>query len=142
MPITFHPEPGTILLCDYSTGFIEPEMVKRRPIVVISPKLKSRDFLCAVVPLSTTKPNQIEPYHYELILERPLPHPFSEPVMWAKCDLVSTVSYARLGRFKAGRQQNSHKRKYIAPRISKEQLQLIQMAVLQGLGLSYLKLTP
>jgi mRNA interferase MazF len=31
MPLKFHPEPGTILICDYTTGFIAPEMVKRRP---------------------------------------------------------------------------------------------------------------
>jgi hypothetical protein len=28
MPLTFHPKPGTIVICDYSTGFRPPEMVK------------------------------------------------------------------------------------------------------------------
>jgi uncharacterized protein YifN (PemK superfamily) len=43
--LKFHPEPGTILICDYSTGFKKPEMVKKRPVVTISPRLKRRDGL-------------------------------------------------------------------------------------------------
>jgi mRNA interferase MazF len=27
MPIAFHPHPGTVLICDFSTGFQPPEMV-------------------------------------------------------------------------------------------------------------------
>jgi hypothetical protein len=46
--LKFHPEPGTILIRDYTTGFREPEMVKRRPIVTISPRLKRRDGLITV----------------------------------------------------------------------------------------------
>ena len=30
MPITFHPHAGVVLICDFSTGFQPPEMVKRR----------------------------------------------------------------------------------------------------------------
>jgi len=29
MPISFYPKIGQILLCDFSVGFEEPEMVKR-----------------------------------------------------------------------------------------------------------------
>jgi uncharacterized protein YifN (PemK superfamily) len=63
MPLTYHPETGTILICDYNLGggFIEPEMVKRRPVVVISPRFRHRDWLCTVVPLSTT--HQVQPKH-------------------------------------------------------------------------------
>ena len=52
--LKFHPEPGTILICDYSTGFRLPEMVKKRPVVTISPRLKRRDGLITVVPLSVS----------------------------------------------------------------------------------------
>jgi uncharacterized protein YifN (PemK superfamily) len=31
MPLTFHPNAGDIVICDYSTGFQPPEMVKVRP---------------------------------------------------------------------------------------------------------------
>ncbi|MEQ9178418.1 MAG: type II toxin-antitoxin system PemK/MazF family toxin, partial [Nitratireductor sp.] len=33
-------------MCDFNTGFRVPEMVKRRPVVVISPKIKARPRLC------------------------------------------------------------------------------------------------
>ena len=40
MALKFNPKPGMILLCDYS-GFKVPEMVKRRPAVVILPRHRS-----------------------------------------------------------------------------------------------------
>ena len=42
MPITFHPHPGTVLICDFFTGFQPPEMVKRRHVVVVSPRRRRR----------------------------------------------------------------------------------------------------
>ncbi|WP_210210156.1 type II toxin-antitoxin system PemK/MazF family toxin [Rhodopseudomonas palustris] len=59
MTLKFHPEPGTILICDYSTGFKAPEMVKKRPVVTVSPRLKRRDGLVTVVPLSTSRPEPV-----------------------------------------------------------------------------------
>ena len=54
MAIKYPVAPGTLLLCDYALGgFKEPEMVKRRPVIVISPRLRHRDHLCTVVPLSS-----------------------------------------------------------------------------------------
>ena len=67
MAITIHPKIGQILFCDFSIGFKEPEMVKsKRPVVVVSAQLKSRQGLVSIVPLSTVKPKTIEPYHYLL----------------------------------------------------------------------------
>ena len=77
MPISFPVARSTILLCDYSTGFREPEMVKRRPVVVVSHRLPRRDGLCTVVPLSTTPPPVPGlAYVYELTLDPALPEPF------------------------------------------------------------------
>ena len=36
--IPYHPEIGTVVICDFN-GYIPPEMVKRRPAIVISPKI-------------------------------------------------------------------------------------------------------
>ena len=59
MPIIFHPNPGQILLCDFS-DFKEPEMVKKnRPVIVLSSALKGRDKLLTIVPLSTVKPEPL-----------------------------------------------------------------------------------
>ncbi len=134
MTISFHPDPGTILLCDYSTGFIEPEMVKRRPAVVLSARLRNRDFLCAVVPLSTTAPDTVEAYHVHLRLIRPLPKPFSNPAMWAKCDMLATVAFERLTPFGIGRNP-AGQRRYVYPKLTAEQFAAVRKSVLAGLGL-------
>jgi hypothetical protein len=37
MSISEHPHTGVVVMCDYNSGFRLPEMVKRRPVVIISP---------------------------------------------------------------------------------------------------------
>lgn len=37
MSLRFPPKPGMIVICDYSTGFREPEMVKERLVGVLTP---------------------------------------------------------------------------------------------------------
>ena len=130
--LKFHPAQGTILICDFK-GLIEPEMVKVRPVVVISPKLKQRDNLCSVIPLSTTKPHKIMPYHYEL-RDLHLPHPFDKEVCWAKCDMVYTVSFARLNLFKNGRGPDGT-RKYVQRSLTAEQIKILSDKILDGLGI-------
>jgi len=53
MPINFHPKRGTVPMCDYTTGFKAPEMVKRRQVVVVSPRYRRHTGFCIVVPLGT-----------------------------------------------------------------------------------------
>jgi len=95
MPLQHHPKSGTILLCDYS-GFKVPEMVKTRPVVIISPRLRHRDRLCTVVPLSGTEPKHPEKYHHILTFDRPLPKPWNSPRYWVKADMLATVGFDRL----------------------------------------------
>ena len=95
MSIQFHPEPGTILICDFK-GLNAPEMTKRRPVIVISPRFKHRTKLCTVVPLSTTVPSKIEPYHYKLNITPPLPEPYDANHAWVKADMLYTVAFDRL----------------------------------------------
>ncbi|QGT77928.1 type II toxin-antitoxin system PemK/MazF family toxin [Guyparkeria halophila] len=95
MSLKFHPEEGAIVICDFS-GFKKPEMIKRRPVVVVSPRFRSRSGLCTIVPLSTTKPLNRMPYHHVLHLDPPLPPPFDSVVNWVKADLLATVSFERL----------------------------------------------
>ena len=137
MPLIFQPTPGAILVCDYS-GSVQPEMTKLRPVVVLSPKFKNRHDLCAVVPLSTSAPNPIEAYHYELTLNPPLPAPFDSPQMWVKGDMMATVSHQRLDLVRTGRVMG--KRTYVNRLVPQQDLQAIYAAVLHGLGLG--RLTP
>lgn len=138
MPLTYYPAPGEIVLCNYGTGFIAPEMVKLRPVVVISPRLRRRADLVAVVPLSTTPPNPAGLHHCSFTLVRPLPAPFQEPQMWAKCDMLATVALSRLDRFRDGRVAGGGARRFRTGNVSAAQLVEIRKAILNGLGLGSL----
>ncbi|MGN7437302.1 MAG: type II toxin-antitoxin system PemK/MazF family toxin [Alcanivorax sp.] len=135
MALTFHPKPGTIVVCDYSTGFREPEMVKRRPAIVVSPRLRRRKGLCSVVPLSTTEPTHVMPYHYLLKLERPLPHPWGTDQMWVKGDMISTVSLTRLDLIRDKRIPGQPRR-YIKVSVKADQFDAIKASILNGLGIN------
>ncbi|MFZ1545622.1 MAG: type II toxin-antitoxin system PemK/MazF family toxin [Candidatus Nitrotoga sp.] len=136
MAINIHPEIGTIVICDFS-GFIAPEMIKRRPAVVISPRLRTRNGLCTVVPLSTTPPNDIAPYHFKLHVTPPLPSPNDAAFHWVKADMIYTVSFARLYLPFNGK-DNSGKRIYDIRVIDKADLLKIQQCVLHAIGLTSL----
>ena len=136
MALLYYPNPGEVLLCDYGTNVVPPEMDKRRPAVIVTPRLRRRNELVGVVPLSTTAPDHPDNHHYHFELANPLPPPFDSPTMWAKCDLFSVVSRQRLDRFKAGRSHGQ--RLYLSGRVSAEQLKAIKAALLCGLGLDSL----
>jgi mRNA interferase MazF len=95
--INFHPKRGTVLICDF-TGFKPPEMVKKRPVVVLSPRYRRHTGLCLVVPFSTVAPEEVEPHHYRI---PPGTYAFLDPAKttWAKCDMLAHVSFERLERF-------------------------------------------
>lgn len=78
MPLHFPVARGMIVLCDYS-GFRPPEMVKRRPVIVLSPRLAHRQHLATVVPLSTTVPPADLPYVCELRLSPHYPPRSARP---------------------------------------------------------------
>jgi uncharacterized protein YifN (PemK superfamily) len=134
MGIKFPVGVGTILLCDYSRGgFQPPEMVKRRPAVVISPRLPHRDGLCTVVPISADQPDHDVDYVVRLEFDPPLPEPFSYKVAWAKCDRLATVGFARLDLFHTERDQYG-KRRYLHPKLSDVDLQRVRTAILHAIG--------
>ncbi|MFN3147208.1 MAG: type II toxin-antitoxin system PemK/MazF family toxin [Paracoccaceae bacterium] len=126
MPLTFHPHPGHILVCDFS-GFRAPEIIKKRPVIVVSSRLPHRQGLATVVPISLTAPKY--PVDYVVRLSRNY-HPGEDESVacWAKCDLLANVSFDRLDRFKVGR------RKYLAPRADASDLEAVRSGVLRALG--------
>jgi mRNA interferase MazF len=93
--------------------------------------------LVAVIPLSTSPPENVQDYHASLILERPLPAPFDAKSMWAKCDMIATLSLTRLDRFKMSR-QNGGQRQWISGQFGDSDIQRIKAGVLHGLGLGSL----
>lgn len=103
-------------------------MTKKRPVIVVSPRLPYRSEIVTVIPLSTTAPRHTLPFVVKLSKNC---HP-SEPDeadVWAKCDMVTNLSLARLSAFKVGR------RKYTYPIVIKEDMQLVKEGILHGIGM-------
>jgi mRNA interferase MazF len=126
MSITFVPHQGMVLMCDFDTGFVPPEMTKVRHVVVISPRHRRNTGSCLVVPFSTVAPNPVEPFHYRIAANA---YSFfkKDTDVWAKADLLSHVSFGRLDRVLDGG-------KYCSPRLSPSDLKGIQSAVWEALG--------
>jgi len=91
--LLYQPRAGAVVRCDFR-GMIEPEMVKLRDVVVLMPHKQNRQ-LVTVVPLSTTPPTPPQLYHHELTKD-PRPDGDTMRSVWAKCDMVYTVSLERL----------------------------------------------
>lgn len=101
--LQLHLKTGEVVFCNFDSGFKPPEMVKNRPVVVISKTSTHWRGLCTVVPFSTTTPAPKELWH--VLVDNPLAKmmPYGslfaqETQMWAKCDMIYTVAFDRLTR--------------------------------------------
>ena len=130
MALRFQPKPRSVVFCNFA-GFIEPEIIKRRPVVVLTVH-KRNSRLVTVVPLSTTAPDPVEAHHYRL-KQNPLPGT-ADKVVWAKCDMVAVVSIERLDLVHTGRGPDG-KRRYLSLQIGPEQFESIRHGVASALGL-------
>ncbi len=128
--LKFQPKPGQLLACHFGLGFQTPEIVKTRPVLVISPKPKDNSKLCTVVPISSQAPRTIRPFHYKLP-EGVVPGGKYEDA-WIKGDLVQTVGLHRLDRFKLGF------RHYESLQVSDEVLKEVRRCVLHATGMHFL----
>lgn len=122
--IHFHPRKGSVLICDFR-GHEIPEITKKRPVVVITPRLPHRDNLAMIIPLSTTPPKY--DVDYVVKLRGYYGNDPERPQQYAKCDLISSVSFKRLDRVKIGY------RKYITPVVSDDDLENIINGVRKAL---------
>lgn len=127
MSLTFFPRARQIFVCDF-TSFKEPEMTKRRPAIVISPKLPYRSQIVTIVPISTTAPRHDLPFVVRLSRNYH-PDEAEDLPCWAKCDMVTNLAVERLNAFKVGR------RKYVYPTLIPEDLKAVRDGVIHGLGM-------
>lgn len=137
--IGFHPRIGSVVICDFNRtdmpqqellvdGFEKPEMVKKRPAIVVSyDKMGGR--LCTIVPLSQTPPDKRQPWHHRLEV---VPTELQGFGSWAKCDMITTVAFDRLERLRVS---HCGTRVYVMPRISDADLKAVQKAILHALRL-------
>lgn len=134
MAIREHPALGTVVMCDFGAGFTEPEMVKRRPVVVLSLKIAARPFLCTVVALSTKRPEPVMPYHCQVDLRPRLPPPFISDGVWVKGDMINTVGFHRLDLIRLGKDRRG-KRMYLYQPLTADTVKKIRACVLRAMGL-------
>jgi uncharacterized protein YifN (PemK superfamily) len=127
MPITFVPDAGDILMCDFR-GVLTPEMTKLRRVIILSPRLR-RVFpnTYLVVPISMSKPVPTGPHHCRFAPGSYTAFHQTEPA-WAKADMLTCVGSHRLDRVRIdGR--------YSRASISAEDLLRVRGAVLHALGM-------
>lgn len=137
MPIKHHPYTGMILRCDFS-GLKPPEMVKIRPVLVISPRPERLSKkTCIVVALSTTPPERIEKYHLKIELPSKLPDNLSREC-WLKGDMVYSLSFERMDLYRYARDHEG-KRKYYYDRVSADIIQKARKAVAYAIGVPYVE---
>lgn len=138
MGIKEHPLQGSIVTVDYSKGgFQEPEMMKRRLAVVLSPKIVSRPHLCTIVPLSLTEPEKVMPYHKTIKIPFELPKEWGDFERWIKGDMVNAVGFHRVDLLRLGKDKQG-KRIYQFSALSPDLLRVVRQCVLHGMGLSAL----
>lgn len=138
MPIKHFPRVGQILICDFSPSFKEPEMVKRRPVLVVADVFKGRGRVLTVVGLSTTAPDPVMPFHMHLP-RAALPQlpAFQGPrETWVKGDMIYTVGFHRLDAIQLGIRDQRGKREYFKQRLSRERMRDVYACILHGLNLA------
>jgi len=123
--ITFVPERGHILLCDFDMASVPPEMRKKRRVVVVSPRSHNRAGRCVVVPFSATEP--YEPTAAYVSFDAG-PYRALSIRTWAICNAVSHVSFERLDRVKVGSN-------FIAEIMSADDLMRVTQGLRHALGM-------
>lgn len=126
----FYPKAGHVLICDFERGFVEPEMVKPRPVIVVSKSELHGRRLCTVVPLSTTAPHVEHDWHV-LLTQNPLPETLGYKQIWAKCDMVYTVSFDRLDK---PHKKAKGKREYFTVRLNQADLNSVLNGIIAHLA--------
>jgi uncharacterized protein YifN (PemK superfamily) len=128
MALSFIPDAGDVLMCDFTTGFIPPEMTKLRKVIVLSPR--ARDHFpdtYIVAPVSKTPPASTRETHCEFKARSYDFFDSIEPV-WAKADMLACVSKHRLDRVRFNGQ-------YQRCRIRPTDLHRVRNATIHALGL-------
>ncbi len=134
MGLKFHPKSGCIVTVSFQPGFKEPEMIKRRPAIVLSPAIKARVGLLTIVSLSTTPPKFVMPYHYELDIPFELPRGWSNKC-WVKGDMVNAIGFHRTDLLRIGKNKDGS-RKYQTATLPDDEFRKVRQCVLHGLGMS------
>jgi len=119
------PVPGMVLMCDFD-GYVAPEMIKNRHVIVISPKTINALGTMVVVPVSSIEPKPVAKYHVHFAANSYACFTPGEQ-HWAKCNMIAHVRYDRLDRVKANGA-------WCTPSISDAHLAEVRSAVRHAIG--------
>jgi uncharacterized protein YifN (PemK superfamily) len=128
LPPGVFPRQGDVWMCDF-VGNVVPEIVKRRRVIIISPRNRGAG-ICLVVPVSTRMPTPSTGVHVRIPANSYTC--FGNVDVWVKADLISHVRFARLDRVRVGS-------RYIhTVSLTAEHLVEVQKGVVHALGLGRL----
>jgi uncharacterized protein YifN (PemK superfamily) len=96
--------------------------------------MKTRPNLVTVVPLSTTPPNPIAPYHCEIDINVELPDRWSAKRCWVKGDMIYSLGFDRVDLFCLDKTPDG-RRIYQTETVSRDTLLTVQRCVMAGLGI-------
>ena len=128
MPPGVYPRQGDVWMCDF-VGNVVPEMIKRRRVIIVSPRNRGAG-ICLVVPVSRTEPSPSSAVHVRIPANSYAC--FGNVDVWVKADLLSHVRFARLDRVRV-------RSRYIhTVSLSAQHLVEVQRGVVHALGLGRL----
>lgn len=134
MSILYNIKPGLIASCDFD-GLRQPEMIKKRPVVVLTP---THGGLVTVVACSGTPPSPPTRTHMKLNPKQLPKIAFFNGETWVKGDMIYRVSMERLDLYKLPGRGSDGKRKYHKELIGRESMKNIYGCVMHGLNLGHL----
>ena len=127
-----YPRSREVLGCDFK-GLDKPEMIKRRPVIVLSYS-RARPGLAIVVPLSTTAPTPPRSWHHQLRATSQWDH----HERWVKGDMIYTMSLSRLFPWYVGLDSNGRRIFLHNFRIDESDFAATKKAVLSALKITEL----
>lgn len=134
MPLQYPPDRGEVLICDFENYLPKGEMVKQRPVIVLSPRIAQRRDIVTVVALSTTEPLTYLNYHLEITFDPPYSKKYSSMTMWLKGDMLYTMNLSRLSR-PHSKDPQTGERSYPIRIIDASVMKDVERCVLAGLGI-------
>ncbi|MEB1300990.1 type II toxin-antitoxin system PemK/MazF family toxin [Xanthomonas campestris pv. campestris] len=135
MSLTHHPQPGEIFYCKFPDEYMHGEMIKTRPVIVLSKQLTGRPRLVNIVPISMTPPDPVGPHHV-LVGAAYMPKRLRDRAgdRWVKCDMIYTMSLDRL-ELVTGHRDARGKRTYDKGALPPALLREIRVAIASCLGI-------
>jgi uncharacterized protein YifN (PemK superfamily) len=125
---------GNVFMLDFGELELEPpEMVKRRMVAVVSPKGLNNDRnLATVIPLSTCPPREAQKHVVPLSKEY---YWAGDDQIFAKCDMIYTLSLARLEHLTAYKRSTRGNNYQPIPQLSADDLRNIRIGIAHAVGL-------